>query len=391
MANGIEVVPVTADGRFGADGAIHAGSNVFTSPSGAFTNLDEGKTFAVSGAAAGQDTLEATIVGCISPTQVQISVNASYDVSGAKFQYGTDNAPILHQAKQSLTEGGCLQINEVGYIFASSIDMTNCASLRLEGVIDGANNLKQATRAGLGTCIVPTTQAAVPLIDMTGSNAPWLRQVLLGSTLSPIRVFTHVFMGPSADDPAFSERVKIDDVFATGLCATASFYCFATSIARVQTCKWQSYGTNPMGMFLTSENIYGVQSRYATVLSGIYGGAGGLFTANEVHATSLTNQVNAGTGLRIRGRVGQSVFQILSVDAQSSGGAIVVEKDSAGNTPDCHSYNGLGIYSEGSFKSQYGWQVDPGCYQNVFLQNYTRDTVAPVLGTFQPKTAFQAA
>jgi hypothetical protein len=88
-----------------ADGAITAGTGVFTSASAVFAPEDVGKTITIQGAGPAGAALTARIYSYTNATTIALAVNANTTVAGAVFSYGHDGAPARQLADGAITVG----------------------------------------------------------------------------------------------------------------------------------------------------------------------------------------------------------------------------------------------------------------------------------------------
>lgn len=113
-----------ADAKSFTNGATTAGSAVFTSATANFTSADVGKIITIAGGYTGGVYFRTTIASWQSATQVTLASAAPLGVSGASFDYGTNNSTALQAAvNAAATAGGGTILIPVG-TFLMGTDMS---------------------------------------------------------------------------------------------------------------------------------------------------------------------------------------------------------------------------------------------------------------------------
>jgi len=126
---------LACDTRAYSDGAIAAGSTVFSSAAASFAVADIGKALELRGAAADGLTLDASIVSVIDRHRVDLSAAAARTVRGAIFYYGRDDAAAFARAvaaaeNETSTVGGAVLVLPPGLCLIGPITITGQISLR---------------------------------------------------------------------------------------------------------------------------------------------------------------------------------------------------------------------------------------------------------------------
>lgn len=91
------------------DGVMSAGDPTLVCASGPFSADDVGKILVVNGAAEGGENLETIVVSFTSPTEVELSDNASTPVSGATVSWGTElTLDRLYREQSQFEDATCV-------------------------------------------------------------------------------------------------------------------------------------------------------------------------------------------------------------------------------------------------------------------------------------------
>ena len=278
----VEDYGAIADFKQIGDGAMTAGQNTFSSPSGPFLSTDVGKLLLVAGAGnqgVNSLVLLSKIDSYVSATQVILHHPAMHTVTGTEFQYATDSTSAIQDALNAAKLTG----GDVKFLSAGMYGVTH---------LNAADPTRAFRMIGIGaiwwgTRLVPMADGAV-VLDCAGHDAFGMKNLAIGGSNSQLALpdigllMAPTTFAPGMDVPVF-EKTTLDGFFRT-----TSAYFDRIYGGTMRNAGWGNYyqGGSPgvtYTVIFTGRNVYNVTSAFATITSSTGANLGWKIERTEFH------------------------------------------------------------------------------------------------------------